>query len=815
MFNFFVVCNKIKQLIPDLFRSFKQTFNLAETFVESNQTTFKKFSNKFQTRAMSSRINSLYAFGDFRFDVENLILWRGEEMISMPVKALEVLRILLENHGSLVSKREIFNAVWADTFVEDGVLSQNIYTLRNVLGKDENGKQLIETVARRGYRFAAAVRILPADEVAALASKKSNQFVLRKQEIAETAENISVEPLQNLPQISNVTVFDFVENQKPFVQRTIEKRRSRFIIVWLILSFGVFVLVGAVSFYWLIWRSNQKNNGVNAPIEQVRFQRLTDSGDIIQPTISPNGEMFTFIRVGEREQSVYLKQIGAGGEMQILPPSTRGYGSLSFSPEGNYLYFRERDGRNIFQIPTFGGSPKKTAENVWSDFSISPDGKQIAFIRRKNMNDGKAIILSNVDGSGERELAVRKTPFDFNEIAPAFSPDGTSLVVSVSSDTAARPVLVNIDTRTGSQTELPTPKWQDLTRVLWMPDGNRLIVIARAAAEPASQIWMYNLTNGEARRLTNDLENYFWLSLSADGRKLLTRQQQIVSNLWIIENGDLQKAKQITTGVRSREGLRGLLWMPDGKIVFSSIEESVANLHSLDPRTGERVRLLNDPEQSSTYPSTSADGRFICYTSNMKIGRQIWRMSADGSSHKQLTTGVELKETAFACALSPDGSEIYFIKRTDEPSSIWKMTIEGGNLQPVAKFQNGVLDDFLTISPDGKWLAFRRSAVGDETSDATQKIGVIPVVGNSEPKLFDLPFLRAPIQWSRNSDSIYYVGGTSVSTLWQQNLDGGAPRKILEFPDRVFNFAFSIDGKSLTVARGKLNGDAILLTNLP
>jgi len=764
---------------------------------------------------MERNINYLYAFRDFRFDPENLVLWRGRELISLPVKALEVLRILLENHGNLVGKREIFNTVWADTFVEDGVLSQNIYTLRNALGKDENGKQLIETVARRGYRFAAEVRILPADEIAAWASKANNAVLLRKAELSDPSEKLKVEPVQNLKSSLPVSVFELIEKQKPFLQKTFENRRTRFVIWGLIFSFGVFLLVGVFSFYWLASHSGLRKESLNAPIEQIKFQRLTDSGDIIQPTISPNGEMFAYVRVNEKTQSVQLKQIATESEVQVLPPSSRGYGSLAFTPDGNYLFFRERDGRTIFQTPLFGGSPKKTTENVWSEFNVSPDGKQLAFVRRKMQEDGRAIVLANIDGSGERELAFRKIPFEFNEIAPAFSPDGKSLVVSVNSKSEARPILLKIEAETGDQLELPTPKWHDLTRLIWMPDGERLIVVARAASEPASQIWMYDITSGEARRLTNDLESYFWLSLSADGRKLLTRQQQIVSNLWLIENFDLQKSRQITTGGRSREGLRGLLWLPNGKIVFSSIEDSVANLHSLNLVTGERVRLLNNPEQSITYPSTSSDGHFITYTANMKTGRQIWRMTAEGSSHKQLTSGDELKETAFASALTPDGSAVFFIKRMPDSEAIWKMTIEGENLQQIAKFPSGVLDDFLTISPDGKWLAFRQSSVNDTNIETRQKIGVIAIDGNTEPKSFDLPHFRSPIQWSRNSDSLYYLSGTASSTLWQQPLEGGTARKIIEFPDRVFNFAFSPDGNNLIVARGKLIGDAILITNLP
>ena len=88
--------------------------------------------------------------------------------------------------------------------------------------------------------------------------------------------------------------------------------------------------------------------------------------------------------------------------------------------------------------------------------------------------------------------------------------------------------------------------------------------------------------------------------------------------------------------------------------------------------------------------------------------------------------------------------------------------------------------------------------------------------GEGEPRLFDLPLSRPYVRWSKDSAAIYFIGGTSnASTIWRQTLTGGEPQKLIDFPDRIFNFAWSADGVNLVVARGKLSGDAILMTNLP
>ncbi len=79
-------------------------------------------------------------------------LWRNDELILLSPKASELLALLLERNGEYISKDEIFEKVWADTFVEDGVLTQNIYTLRKAIGKDSDGQPIIENKTRLGYR---------------------------------------------------------------------------------------------------------------------------------------------------------------------------------------------------------------------------------------------------------------------------------------------------------------------------------------------------------------------------------------------------------------------------------------------------------------------------------------------------------------------------------------------------------------------------------------------------------------------------------------------------------------------------------------
>jgi DNA-binding winged helix-turn-helix (wHTH) protein/tetratricopeptide (TPR) repeat protein len=100
-------------------------------------------------------IGSKNSFANFDLDVEHKVLRRGGEIVPLPLKAVELLIVLLRNRGEVVSKNELLEAVWEETFVEESVLSNNVYILRKILSELGAGKDLIQTVPRRGYRFVA------------------------------------------------------------------------------------------------------------------------------------------------------------------------------------------------------------------------------------------------------------------------------------------------------------------------------------------------------------------------------------------------------------------------------------------------------------------------------------------------------------------------------------------------------------------------------------------------------------------------------------------------------------------------------------
>jgi DNA-binding winged helix-turn-helix (wHTH) protein len=98
-----------------------------------------------------------YDFGNFRIDIRERVLFNDKEIVPLTPKAFDTLLVLVENSGHVLSKGELMERVWPDSFVEENNLAQNISLLRKALG-EEGGRKMIETVPKRGYRFVADVR---------------------------------------------------------------------------------------------------------------------------------------------------------------------------------------------------------------------------------------------------------------------------------------------------------------------------------------------------------------------------------------------------------------------------------------------------------------------------------------------------------------------------------------------------------------------------------------------------------------------------------------------------------------------------------
>ena len=150
---------------------------------------------------MSKTTNHTYQFGPFSLHTREHLLVRDNEHLPLTVKSFKTLLVLVENSGHLVERSELLEHVWPNTFVEEANLTQQVFTLRRLLGLDHNGRQYIETVPKVGYRFTATVRRV-SDEahIRALKNQPQARFVTKDAVAAVDSmiDSIAVLPLVNV-----------------------------------------------------------------------------------------------------------------------------------------------------------------------------------------------------------------------------------------------------------------------------------------------------------------------------------------------------------------------------------------------------------------------------------------------------------------------------------------------------------------------------------------------------------------------------------------------------------------------------------------
>ena len=588
-----------------------------------------------------------------------------------------------------------------------------------------------------------------------------------------------------------------------------EARRHKGVLALMLVGLALLMVALGIYFFRMSGRRIDWN------LQAMKISRVTQSGNATNVAISPDGRYVVYaLREGEK-QSLNVRQVATGSDVQILPPDEVVIWSLTFSPDANYIDFVRSEKPNftdthLYRMPVLGGTPHLAMQGG-IDFgsSYSPDGRQFAFLRA-NSGLGKVdVLIAKADGSDERVLATR--PYRDEFIGVAWSPDGKTVAFTTSEATKKlRSLLWAISVADGSVREIySTP--DPIGRPRWLPDGSGLLApIGNAGQAFRGQLWFISYPRGEARRLTNDLMDYqlCCLDLTPDGKTLVDTELSTVSDLWLAPGGNTAKAKQITT---KEFAVGGFSWMPDGRIIFASQD---GNLYAVNQDGSGRTRLT--PDNSPNWdPSVCGDGRYIVYAAYREQKRGIWRMSADGSNP------IRIADETFAIGpqCSPDGKWVVYVRG---PSWIpVKVPITG------AKPPEVLAQDFyigfsyvLRISPDGKRIMYLASPEPPENPSSPSasnpyQLKVIPSDGGADLYKFDWPASASAPRWAPEGDAVEYaLTRSGVSNIWRQKLGGGPPKQITNFESGlIFDFDWSRDGRQLALTRGSESSDVILISN--
>ncbi|HET6974064.1 MAG TPA: alpha/beta fold hydrolase, partial [Pyrinomonadaceae bacterium] len=135
-----------------------------------------------------------YLFDNFRVDVNERLLFKDNRELALTPKVFDTLLVLLENSSHVMTKKELMQQVWPDSFVEENNLAQNISILRKALGKTHEGEDYIQTVPKRGYRFVGGVRVMGGEEESVIVHERTRARIVVERDDEDVARVIDVLP---------------------------------------------------------------------------------------------------------------------------------------------------------------------------------------------------------------------------------------------------------------------------------------------------------------------------------------------------------------------------------------------------------------------------------------------------------------------------------------------------------------------------------------------------------------------------------------------------------------------------------------------
>ena len=650
----------------------------------------------------SGNTNGVLRFGVFEVNLRAGEVRRQGAKIKLQDQPFQVLALLLEKPGELVTREELRDRIWpAGIHVDyEKSVSKAVNKIREALGDSSENPRFIETLPRRGYRFLCPV------------------------------EGVQAAEPGNLP------LSDSPGELKPVELSWIRHRPVLGVLATLALA-----ITAGISI-WILSKRPVREPG---PSALIAVPLTTYPGLQSFPSFSPDGNQIAFAwsKPEQNNANIYVKLIGTENLLRLTDNPANDY-APAWSPDGRHIAFLRdvRPGRAaVLMVPAIGGPPERRLSEIAAicdgrtdpGLSWSPDGKWLAMKDRQEGETQDSVYLISVESGEKRRLTY--PPPGSGDGTPALSPDGKHLAFSRSITFGVSEVYVqdlsNGQTATGAPKQISFRK-QQASGLAWTRDG-REIIFASASGFSGGAVTLWRVSasgSGSPRLMSIAGEHGLWPAISHQGDRLaFSREYAQDQNIWRLDlsgsSGKTNKVMRLIASTRndyvpqySPDGKRiafisqrtgtdevwvcnhdgsGAVqltslaaaitgcprWSPDGaRIAFDSNASGTFDVYVIDA-SGGQPRRLTDHAADDAVASWSKDGRFIYFTSDRTGTWEIWKIPADGGTAMQVTRNG-------GAGQFESGDYLYYTKRP-EGNKLWRMPVGGGE-------ETEVLDNVLGAS---------------------------------------------------------------------------------------------------------------------